>query len=187
MDTVMKLFTKNTKAGSSTYKFWKIFLGICFVGLLSQCQPSQEKKEYPRHVGDIAFDAGLDDPNFKVCNEALIFQYYNFSNGLQYRGEKTAIYNAFSTYQVDTIPDQNGYVTIRFVVNCEGETGRFRIETMNNDYEAFQFNRDIVRQLKEVTRSLSGWEIAVYDGEPKDYYQYLTFKIQNGQIVNILP
>ena len=176
------------KTELSICKLWKFCLVIWLVGVLSQCQSfSKEKKEYPRQIGDIAFDPGVDDPNFELCNEEWVYQYYNFSNGLQFKGEKTAIYRAFSTYQKDSVSNQNGYVTIRFIVNCKGETGRFRMESMNENYEAFRFDRAITQQLMDITQGLSGWEIAIYNDEPKDYYQYLTFKIQMGQIVNILP
>jgi len=38
-----------------------------------------------------------------------------------------------------------------------------------------------------ITKSLSGWKILPNDEAPTDYYQYLIFKIKNGEIIEIMP
>ena len=68
-------------------------------------------------VGDIPFDAKVDDPNFKLCDEGQVLQYYNFSKGLQYLGEKVKVNQHF---EENFKPDQNpesGYLT--YQIYCQ--------------------------------------------------------------------
>lgn len=158
--------------------------------LANSCGQSQKEqsKTYPRQVGDIAFDLALDDPAFKVCHPEHIFQYYNFGKGLTYRGEKIEITRFFEKNIVPTTPEDTGYLTIRFIVNCEGKTGRFRMEQMSCDYQPMKFSETLTKQLHRLTTELSGWGVALdQNGQPRDYYQYLTFKMRNGMLEEILP
>ena len=52
-------------------------------------------QKYQRWVGNIAFDASRDDPNFELCNREDSVRQYFWGNGLQYRGEKRAIIRIF--------------------------------------------------------------------------------------------
>ena len=90
--------------------------------ILSACSNHQESK-YLRWVGDSVFDPETDDEKFEICTfESEVKQYFNFSQGLQYDGEKTAILDHFEAYEPVAV-DQSGWIRIRFVVNCKGETG----------------------------------------------------------------
>lgn len=146
-----------------------------------------KKKEFLRNVGDIEFDESKDDPNFKVCNDQKCFQYFNSPNGYPYKGEKIAV-ESFVKTSVETSPtNENGYITVRFIVNCEGKSGRFRIEEMSFDLEKKKFSKELVDKLLKATKELDGWIIASNGSVNFDYYQYLTFKIENGIIVEVLP
>lgn len=140
-----------------------------------------------RNVGDIPEDPQIDERDFKVCNPDETFQYYNFSKGLQYKGEKAAIKKKFQSVQSKGNTADHGYITIRFIVNCEGKTGRFRIQQMDMNYQPDKFPDELVQKLLSTTKSLNGWEIGMYEGVARDYYQYLTFKIENGELKEIMP
>jgi len=168
----------------------KFFIIVCFTVFLYNCGNSQNisQTSYPRQVGDITFDKALDDTAFKLCNEERVTQYYSFSKGLQYKGEKLKIIDHFKRYfQPTNDTNQIGYVTVRFVVNCEGKTGRFRVQEMDNNYKPTKLATSLVVQLLELTKQLDGWEVGEYDKRKFDYYQYLTFKIKNGFIEEIMP
>lgn len=164
-----------------------LFGGLLF--LMTSCWKDRSANSaYLRWVGDIEEDAALDDPDFRVCNEKNAMQYFNFSKGLPYVGEKYAIEQVFEErYDPSIAEAQSGWVRIRFIVNCEGQTGRFRIMGMDFDYNEIQLDDSITEQLMAITKSLTGWKIMPDEQYPKDYYQYLIFKIQNGQILEILP
>jgi hypothetical protein len=155
------------------------------------CAPVGHENVSKNDVGDIPFDKILDDENFKTCNETNINQYYvRYSADTRpgYQGEKKGLDKAIlSKYSFQQSEQENGYVTIRFIVNCKGETGRFRIEEMDFAYKPRKFDSKISHQLLEIVKNLKEWIPRKSNGESLDFYQYLTFKIEKGQIVKILP
>ncbi len=156
--------------------------------LIYGCQPPKaQDSKYLRWVGDIAYDTQIDSPSFVVCDESHIPQYFNFAKGMQYHGEKPALITAIHEKYKSVNTSQSGLVRIRFVVNCKGETGRFRMQAMNWEYQPQEFDHQITNQLLSITKSLSGWKRLGSDSIEKDYYQYLIFKIDNGDIIEILP
>lgn len=160
-----------------------------FLTALYACgQPAETKNEYPRHVGDIEYDPLIDDPAFKVCDYEAIHQYYNFGKGLQYNGEKIKINEHFrNKLRPREKEGESGFITIRFVVNCEGQTGRYRIQGMDNEYNPKKFSEDLITKLLDLSKQLDGWIPGEYEGRRFDYYQYLTFKIENGNVIEIMP
>lgn len=147
-----------------------------------------EKKEYLRWVDDIAFDPLLDDSTFVLCNgEERVFQYFNDSKGLLYKDGKPAIDSAFAKNYRPVNSSESGLVRIRFVVNCKGEADRYRLLTADLNYQPSEIDQRITDQLMKITKSLDGWETKYIRERPVDYYQYLLFKIEDGQIINIMP
>ncbi|SMC56786.1 hypothetical protein [Moheibacter sediminis] len=164
--------------------------------ILFQISCAQEsnsfKNEYPnRHIGDIEFDSKLDNPDFKLCYPENVFQYFNWGDGLEFEEEKIKIDNIFSEkYNPKSAKKESGSIRIRFIVNCKGETDRFRIIGSDENYQEKEFDKSITDQLLSIIKSLNGWKLKYFrenENQPIDYYQYLIFKIENGQIVKILP
>jgi len=167
----------------------RLFLIILIVLLFDACRSGQPVSDnrYPANVGDISANPKLDDPSFTVCRENYIPQYYSIES--RFEGEKPAI-EAF--FQKNFIKNkkhkaENGYITIRFVVNCQGKTGRFRMQEMSLDLTPKQFSPALSEQLLQLVKMLQGWKPGQQKGLALDYYQYLTFKIQDGNIIEILP
>jgi hypothetical protein len=167
----------------------QLFFILLLLTTLCSCEKPQEKDvSYPVQVGDIYFDSRLDDPAFKPCNEDRVLQYYNFGKGLLYKGEKIKINEHFQDgLKTQEQQDESGFLTIRFIVTCEGKTGRFRVQGMNNDYTEKAFNENLTNQLLRLTKQLDGWIVGEYEGKAYDYYQYLTFKIEQGELIEIMP
>lgn len=157
-------------------------------GQVQNTNEQKTSKEYPLQVGDISFDSKIDDPDFKVCDDNNVLQYYNLGKGLQYKGEKSAINKYFKRGLKSTgLKEDTGYITIRFIVNCKGEVGRFRVQKMDNDFNEKEFSADFEKQLLKLTKQMSGWMVGEYEGKIYDYYQYLTFKSESGNLVEIMP
>jgi len=166
----------------------RIYLLLFIIPVLGGCQQLNEISKYPKSVGDIIFDSEIDNKDFYLCNENEIIQYHNDSQALEYEGEKAALVEIFKNQYV--VPEnslENGLIRIRFVVNCKGETDRFRVIAMDQHYNEKKFDRLIMDQLISITKSLNGWIPKKHRGKDADYYQYLIFKIRNGQITEILP
>lgn len=167
----------------------QLFLIFILLTTLYSCLQAQEKRmNYPLQVGDIYFNSKIDDPNFKLCDENRVFQYYNFGKGLQYKGEKVKINEHFKNrLKTKEQKDESGFLTIRFIVNCQGKTGRYRVQGMDNEYKEKTFNENLSSQLLSLTKQLDGWLIGEYEGKTYDYYQYLTFKIEKAKLIEIMP
>ncbi|MBX2871091.1 MAG: hypothetical protein KTR30_03300 [Saprospiraceae bacterium] len=161
---------------------------LALLFLLVNCATDKDKPRYLRWVGDIEADTEMDGDTFQLCySEARVKQYFNFSQGLQYEGEKTAIVETFrSNYKAVEVP-QSGWIRIRFIVNCKGQSGRFRMTGSDTAYQEQVFDKKISDQLLSITQSLNAWKPLPDLEDPRDYYQYLTFKIENGALKEILP
>lgn len=160
--------------------------------ILCSCQSEKKaskKEQYLRWVGDIEQNDQIDETEFKVCNgDDNILQYFNLGEGPVYSGEKSKILNTYkSKYHPKSDKNQNGLIRIRFIVNCEGKSGRFRVLQSDYDYQEKEFDKEIVSQLLNITKGIKNWETLKRDEIPVDYYMYLIFKITDGQLTEILP
>lgn len=158
--------------------------------LMVACHASQSTSKppiYPAHVGDIAADPSLDDPSFVVCQENHTPQYYSIKS--EFKGEKPALEAYFREKFIKNKAHarESGYITIRFVVNCRGQTGRFRVQEIGLDYLPKKFPSALTSRLLELTKQLDGWLPGQYNSLQVDYYQYLTFTINKGDISQIMP
>ena len=171
----------------------KSFLAIILLfSIFSSCKPEikvNEKQEYLRWVGDIEQNEQIDELEFKVCNgDDKILQYFNLGKGPTYSGEKSRVLNTFKTnYKPRRDKKENGLIRIRFIVNCEGKAGRFRVLQSDFDYQEKEFNKEIVSQLLNITKGIENWDVFKRNEMPIDYYMYLIFKITNGELTEILP
>ncbi len=168
-------------------KRYYLLLSLFFI-LLFGCNTEKQISKYPESVGDIEYNPEVDNHKFVLCNEKNIYQYFNDSNGLEYKGEKIVIDKIFhENYNNLNILGETGLIRIRFIVNCKGETDRFRVLGMDEYYGQKAFNKNITDQLLKITKGLSGWTPKKINGQEIDYYQYLIFKIVNGNLIEILP
>jgi hypothetical protein len=140
-----------------------------------------------KNVGDIEFNEHIDDQDFKVCDEEHVPQYYSFENSGVKNHKQDLIEFFKSGYINHNYEAESGYITIRFIVNCEGKAGRVRIQEMDMDYKPKVFTTALSKQLLLLTKSYDKWEIAENQKKKFDYYYYLTFKVVQGNIILIKP
>ncbi|WP_025743856.1 hypothetical protein [Aquimarina pacifica] len=169
-----------------------ILLSILLFSILWSCQTEKkvpEKQEYLRWVGDIEQNDKVDTSDFKICNgDDNILQYFNLGKGPVYKDEKLKILHTFnSKYKSTRGSNENGLIRIRFIVNCEGKTGRFRVLQSDYNYQEKEFDKEIITQLLSITKEIEQWEVLYKNETPVDYYMYLIFKISDGQLTEILP
>ncbi|MBK7522786.1 MAG: hypothetical protein IPI53_01030 [Saprospiraceae bacterium] len=161
------------------------FLVLLFLCSLIGCSTGQLPY---RWVGDITHDPGLDKTDFLLCHrEKDVRQYFNMSQGMMFEGEKSAIVGFFDKNFKPVDIQESGWLRIRFIVNCKGQSGRFRMLESDENYKERPFDKKISGQIFFLTQQLSGWKILYDDKDAVDYYQYLIFKIKDGRIVKILP
>lgn len=148
-----------------------------------------ETQQYLRWVGDITYNEHTDTSDFRVCNgDDNVLQYFNLGEGPVYSDEKATILRTFKE-QYKTLPNnkENGLIRIRFIVNCKGKAGRFRVLQSDYQYQQIEFDSEIVSQLLNTTQAIEQWKILYRNDIPVDYYMYLIFKISDGQLTEMLP
>lgn len=169
-------------------KYLLLFLLLGIACTTKEDKEIPPKKEYPNTIGDIAFDKEWDDPSFQICRDQPYSAQYYHKGGVSYTGELSAIKKAiFSNYKSPKLKGETGYVTVRFLVNCKGQAGLFRHYATDFELKEKKFNQQITAQFLDLTKKLNGWEIFNNRGTEIDYYQYLTFKIIDSDLIEILP
>lgn len=162
--------------------------GLVLMALMAIGRPALAQSAGPdrflAQVGDIAFDPSLDDPSFKICDSQRVYQYYNMFS--YYSRHKREIADYFmSGYKAAA--SGTGYLTIRFIINCAGSAGRFRIYQLDSNYRECRLPEEIIGPVMKLLKSYKGWEPGSSQGKMYDTYQYIMFKLKKGAIECILP
>jgi len=161
-----------------------VILGL----IICSCTEIKSEKQYFNDLGEIPFDEELDDINFKVCHEDLTIPFNYGGFGLVYEGEKKKLVETINDkFHYQKTKDQTGFITIRFIINCEGQTGRFRVIEMDLNLKPKKFDENISNQILNITKGLDGWQRLERWEKVWDVQQYLTFKFEDGVITEILP
>lgn len=170
-------------------KYLFLVLFFCLVVQQATAQSTIPKAgELPANVGDIAYNAKTDRPDFFLCDQGPIYWYYNVK--ASYEGGKPAIrqillkhYLYKPTYRAIT-----GWITISFVINCKGETDRFRTTQLDENYQKTSFPDFFTRQFEQGVRALNNWVPGtLHGGLPANSYYYLTFRINDGKFIDFTP
>ena len=162
--------------------------------LVFACEKKQAKDEVSTveseteldHIGLIPHDPRIDTLDFQVCNENQIYPFFHHRN-VSFKGEKRALVDEIMSKFESTTSGEEGYITIRFVVNCDGISGRFRMIQMDDSYQFKTFSEDLRNQIYGITTSLEGWDVMKIEEVSYDYVRYLTYKIKDGAVTDILP
>lgn len=142
---------------------------------------------HDHEVGYIDPSKALDE-GFEACFEEKIFPYYYGRKPARFDFGKDSLKRYFvSQYNDFGDFSQTGYITFRFVINCKGEAGRFVTESVGHDFEKKEFNPKIVDGLYKALSQLKGWQPIQFYDDKYDSYYHITFKIVNGELLEILP
>lgn len=148
------------------------------------------KARKPERVAFINPKSTLDYPtDFETClDQQFANDYYNGDPDAGYTGGKQALLqDILAQLNPETLGNESGYLTFRFVVNCEGRAGWFTTEQATLDYLPTQFPPALIEHLFTILRSLDQWHPTVIRDEKRDAYCYLTFKLNHGQLIDLLP
>ena len=164
-----------------------LFGAVC--SLIFSCEEKKmESLNLPPYiVGHIPYDEAKDNPHFKLCSNGYILE--NGGRRPAYKGGVKEMWTYFQP-TFDQLPQkrgENGYLTVRFLANCKGEKDRFRVLAINSRYKAKAFSEDITALLLEVVKDAPGWQIAHHKGKNYDGYNMVTFKLKDGQVVDLIP
>ena len=120
------------------------------------------------------------------CRDAGLAQYYSLRKKHPLSSTQL-LAKVQSFYKKPLNNAQSGYLTVRFIVTCKGETCCFKTYEIDENYQTRSFDSTITNQLKTFVKELGGWKSGEHEGGLYNYYYYFSFKIQNGEIQNITP
>jgi hypothetical protein len=168
-------------------KFGLAAFVLIFAIFIFACNKKEKQLNLPPYpIGYIPFSAKLDDPHFKLCHDSFIIE--NGSSNSCYLGGVKSINDYFKPIkkQLKYAKGESGYLTLRFIMNCQGGKDRYRVLGISNKYKAKEFSAELTNTILEAVKQMHGWQVAVFQGYKCDSYNMLTFKIIDGQINDII-
>jgi len=125
-------------------------------------------------------------------NEKCPKQYaYFYSVGGKYPENSTSLLKKAQTFlqQKNENYINSGYITFRFMIDCEGKRiSKTEVLQTDEKYAAFHFEKKLVDELYGFLKTLDKWvTYRSTEGTTYSYKAFLTFKIKNGKVINIIP
>lgn len=140
----------------------------------------------------VPFASFAQNRAFKLCQGdrkwgGITLQSYHV--GTSYPGGIRIIKMHFNERYISTNePKDTGYLTLRFMVNCDGDIGKIEVLGSSRDFRRIDFSNESVDQLKALLYDLGKWTPGkTSDGVPVDSQKYLTFILNNGSLIDIVP
>lgn len=128
------------------------------------------------------------DSSFALCGpEADIADYYNADPDAHYSSKDSLRSLLTDDLDMQQLKGESGYLTFRFVTNCKGETGRYTTEEADLNFVPKQFDPSVKTLLLERLLKTKNWQISNINGVARDTYVYVTYKLKDGKIIEILP
>ena len=123
-----------------------------------------------------------------ACKDYTIYYY---QVGGKYLESSITVLKQAQTYlqHVDKIDDGSGYITFRFRIDCAGHrTKRTQVLQTDETYKTHHFNKAFVNELYLFLNTLNDWKAARDNrGNSLSYIAFITFKIKDGKVINIIP
>jgi hypothetical protein len=82
----------------------------------------------------------------------------------------------------------SGYITFRFMIDCEGKMQRVRVMQVDDDYKPKHFDKRFVSDLNDYIHTLDRWQtgVSAYQMNNVNYIAYFSFRIKNGEVINVI-
>jgi hypothetical protein len=124
----------------------------------------------------------------KKCPEAYAYYY---SMGTKYPKNSASLLKDVQSWlqRQNKNYANSGYITFRFMIDCEGKLlPKTQVLQTDEKYTVFHFEKELVNELFAFLQTLDKWRIArSQEGNTYNYKAFLTFKIKNGKVINIVP
>ena len=172
-----------------------IVLGLCILALLVffggwlyfEYKFPVDHDKYPHYVGYINQETAALNDVYSLCNAEAIYHMHHGAAEEGYAGNKKQFRDfILKNYKNENYTDSR-YLNFRFLVTCEGNSGWFETIQVDTAYAETQFSKELTSQLLELTAMPQNWNIISFDDGPVDYYMYVSYKLENGEIAEILP
>jgi len=145
-----------------------------------------DSEKYTNNVGYID-PSNTVRPNeeFELCGNGRLLGSYHSAAPKIYKGTKLQFREFILSNFDNKGLSGSGMLNLRFHVNCNGQIGNLEINELNSDFEKSSLSQELVDQVIQLISRPANWE--TFAGEDYNYYMYLNFKIENGEITEIIP
>ena len=136
-------------------------------------------------VGYIPYDSNFDKPDYLVCDSTQIA---SGRNRIQYEGgtkmlKKNILSNYISKREYKSF---SGFVVIRFLVNCQGKSGRYRAQALNLDFSTTSAPFDLLTTSLNLVKSFDHWNKSSQKEITSEYLKFINLRFKNGEIEHLL-
>ncbi len=148
----------------------------------------ENKDKYPHKIGYINPENTLNATGFTICDDKKMLGYYSSAAPYIYRDNKLVFKQKIIDNYKNNEYQDTGYLNLRFLINCEGKVGHVEVNEFDIDLIRSDLTDELVDQLIKLALKEDNWEIRNkhYD-TPQNHYMYLLFKLENGNVTEILP
>lgn len=123
-----------------------------------------------------------------ACKDYTVYYY---QVGGKYLQSSITVLKKVQTYlqHVHNIENGSGYITFRFRIDCAGyRTRRTQVLQTDESYKTYHFNKAFINELYLFLNTLKDWKAAKDNrGNSFSYIAFITFKIKDGKVINIIP
>jgi len=147
----------------------------------------EDRNKYSDYIGHIDQETALLNDVFTLCGEGAIYKTHHGAPKDAYNGGKNTFKKRVLESYKTNGATESGYVNFRFLINCEGNPGWFEVLEIDMNYEKTNHNPEMVSQLLSITSDPTNWSIYKVGEDPVNYYHYVSYRIENGKITEILP
>lgn len=115
--------------------------------------------------------------------------YYYQVGGKYPRSSNTLLEKARSILDCKKVSGESGYLTFQFLVDCSGTiVRRVKVLQTNSLYQEKSFDFEMVNKYYNFLLTLTGWQPGLTrKGTTIPYHAFITFKIKDGTLENIIP
>lgn len=144
-----------------------------------------------RQVRTIRASESAQPGGFQTCSNCFTPAFFAMNPGRSAR-RYDLLQLVAQHYQPVVLPGQSGLLRISFVVNCQGESGRYELTGLDTDYCPKTFDVRITGQLLAFCRNYVATDATLResdqpDNRPNDIAVLLTFRLTDGRITDLLP
>lgn len=140
---------------------------------------------YAQNVGDIPFDPKTDNPRFQLCNPRWVWQGYQLKTKMDETPLLVAREFKAQFKSKDEWKNESGLIRVRFIVNCQGQSDRFRLLELDFDLKDKKFNESLTAHVLNIARSIQ-WPARRAQQQTVDYYHHFSIRIVDGQLIDII-
>jgi hypothetical protein len=84
----------------------------------------------------------------------------------------------------------SGYLNFTFMIDNEGQMNYTKLSQLDENYNSTKFNQKGITAIYDYLKTLNKWGKVRYKGDEKipiSYISFMSFKIENAKITNIIP